>query len=442
MRPNTREVRPKPNENEDDGFFDSSPEDDDDDAEESRRRAVRLRIVLVGVLCGVLALGAGVVCMRARANGPSSPPLRAQPTSKQKVASTAPTMTSITASTAGSMYCFMVMLPFGNEPKLVKLQYERGLGIFGCDEHVVLSNKSFELSPGRPGSEKTVTFPGDMRVDFNDWTWKIYDVKLALNTGVFIRAWRTIFELGHWRNYAWTVKMDPDTVFFPDRLRYLLRERPLLPNTVAGTGQCGNCKKVNASDKKDQSCAAHVGWMQKDGLTCAESIEFVARPPPQDCGCFCGQSACTNPSSVYLRNCAVNKFTPDDPYPGHALHGPLEVLSNQAVVDFKGSLGRCEIKFKDTFTQWGEDWFLEHCLRFIGVMPVDSFSSIQDGDCATVAWPCESAHAAFQPFKSQSGYLDCTANAMKNGTWPPTGPQYAEHKRWSNKAGMWITKEG
>jgi hypothetical protein len=335
------------------------------------------------------------------------------------------------------------MLPFGNEPKLVKLQYERGLGIFGCDEHVVLSNVSFQLSPGKPNSEKTVTFPGDMRVKFNDWTWKIYDVKLALNTDVFIRVWRKIFELGHWRNYDWTVKADPDTVLFPSRLRYLLRERPLLPSggtADSDAAACGSCKKTNSTDK-NQSCASHVHWEQKNGLTCTESLGLVARPPPQDCGCTCGQAACNNPASVYLRNCAVNKYTPHDDYPNHALHGPLEVLSIAAVEDFQRGLGRCESKFSKTFTQWGEDWFLEHCLRFLGVNPMDSFSSLMDGDCACVAWPCEAPHAAFQPFKTVDGYLQCTENALKNGTWPPTDPQTAEHKRWSNKAGMWITQE-
>merc|ERR1712048_840521 len=84
----------------------------------------------------------------------------------------------------------------------------------------------------------------------------------------------------------------------------------------------------------------------------------------------------------------------------------------------------CESQFADSFDQWGEDWFLEQCLK--------------DDDCGTVAEPCDQPHAAFQPFKSVSEYLKCNENAVKNGKWPPTEPQYKEHKYLSPHLHMWV----
>merc|ERR1719343_753027 len=87
-----------------------------------------------------------------------------------------------TRSDSVSMYCFTLLLPFGNERELVKVQYERTLSIFNCDEHTTFSNESFELSPGRPNGEWTVAIEGDMAVAFNTWTWEKYGTKMALNT--------------------------------------------------------------------------------------------------------------------------------------------------------------------------------------------------------------------------------------------------------------------
>merc|ERR1719330_175668 len=45
----------------------------------------------------------------------------------------------------------------------------------------------------------------------------------ALNTGVFNRLWMEVIRLQRYRLYDWSVKVDPDAVFFADRLRALLR---------------------------------------------------------------------------------------------------------------------------------------------------------------------------------------------------------------------------
>ena len=44
----------------------------------------------------------------------------------------------------------------------------------------------------------------------------------ALNTPVFAAIWKKVLELPEFKAHAWTVKLDPDTVFLPARLESFL----------------------------------------------------------------------------------------------------------------------------------------------------------------------------------------------------------------------------
>jgi len=45
----------------------------------------------------------------------------------------------------------------------------------------------------------------------------------------FMQAWDKVIKEGRFRRHDWVVKVDPDAVFFPERLRYRLREDELSP---------------------------------------------------------------------------------------------------------------------------------------------------------------------------------------------------------------------
>uniref|UniRef100_A0A7S4RGZ0 Hexosyltransferase n=1 Tax=Alexandrium monilatum TaxID=311494 RepID=A0A7S4RGZ0_9DINO len=47
-----------------------------------------------------------------------------------------------------------------------------------------------------------------------------------MNGVPFVRAWDRILNMGKYWNYSWTVKVDPDTVFVPNRLRPHLQHMP------------------------------------------------------------------------------------------------------------------------------------------------------------------------------------------------------------------------
>jgi len=49
--------------------------------------------------------------------------------------------------------------------------------------------------------------------------------KTHLRLGVFRAVWARVVQAGRFRLHDWTAKVDPDTVFFPDRLRAALQHR-------------------------------------------------------------------------------------------------------------------------------------------------------------------------------------------------------------------------
>lgn len=91
-----------------------------------------------------------------------------------------------------SLWCLTVVTT-GEEQSLLDAQRENGVGIFQCDAHAI-----FQGAPAPMG----------------DW-------KSLANTDVFIDVWEnSIKQDENWKKHDWTVKVDVDLVFFPDRLRW------------------------------------------------------------------------------------------------------------------------------------------------------------------------------------------------------------------------------
>merc|ERR1712013_580527 len=53
-------------------------------------------------------------------------------------------------------------------------------------------------------------------------------------------AWEAIAKDGRWADYAWTVRIDPDTVFLPDRLKLKLSGQAITEKGIYFT----NCEHV------------------------------------------------------------------------------------------------------------------------------------------------------------------------------------------------------
>lgn len=150
------------------------------------------------------------------------------------------TITITSTSTASvlktTLFCFSVIRvgDGSTEPALLQEQYQNGASIFGCTEYTVLSNGGSVWI----GGEETAVIPaptvklgkiGDEGVTTSSW----------VNTLIFMEAWKMIGRDGRYWNQDWTVKVDPDAVFFPVRLAVKLH--PYTDYSQAGyfVNNCG-----------------------------------------------------------------------------------------------------------------------------------------------------------------------------------------------------------
>lgn len=106
------------------------------------------------------------------------------------------------------------MLPFGYEVELLAWQYAHQVSIFDCEKFAVYTNRSMEVGSGT--GLFTHVVDSDLHCQVGG------DSQSALNSWIFIAVWKKVLSDGYWREYPWTVKVDPDAVFLP------LRARPIL----------------------------------------------------------------------------------------------------------------------------------------------------------------------------------------------------------------------
>jgi len=143
-----------------------------------------------------------------------------------------------------SLFCFEVMCvkpedPTWYEPRLVKVQQQQKVSIFACDEFTVFSNGGTYKLQGN----WTTTELKTSRVGMGDLDKAGQTTNSWLNTRIFQQAWEEVNRDGRFRSHDWTVKVDPDAVFFPERLRDLVR-----PHTKpAGAWYFLNCNRYPPS---------------------------------------------------------------------------------------------------------------------------------------------------------------------------------------------------
>jgi len=127
-----------------------------------------------------------------------------------------------------SLYCFSLLQPHGYELGLVAMQYRQRASIFECDEYALYSNRTFEIVPQVWTSFVNSSLSCDMGGEFGT----------ALNTGIFLALWSKIVFDGRFIYHDWTVKVDPDAVLLPERLRPAMLQHE---ETARGT-YINNCK--------------------------------------------------------------------------------------------------------------------------------------------------------------------------------------------------------
>lgn len=139
-----------------------------------------------------------------------------------------------------TMFCFAVYTKntgsskVSHEKELLTRQYAQRVSLFACDAHAVYSDVEVSLGDGLV-TQKLVDVEGDFyfakRKITGSW----------VNTGMFTQAWKAIGRAGQYLNYDWTVKVDADAVFFPQKL---LNRIHLLPVPLSGVF-LQNCQTVD-----------------------------------------------------------------------------------------------------------------------------------------------------------------------------------------------------
>ncbi|CAK0838739.1 unnamed protein product [Prorocentrum cordatum] len=233
-----------------------------------------------------------------------------------------------------SLFCYSVITinDYSSEPELVKGQIERGSGIFECDEYAVYSTaEPTVVGIGPSGKVTTIQFEPAEITTSKDGT--------SGNAELFMHVWDAVKADNRWSTTDWTVKVDPDAVLIPFRLRQHLRDH---------TGQ-----------------------------------------------------------TAYIVNC--NKpLLPEGPM----MFGALEAFSQSALGVYFAREQECigGMYWKD----WGEDWFMGHCLDFLGVEQVHDYEIYSDGVCTGV--DCSNpVAAAFHPKKDIGSWSACYEEALAAG---------------------------
>jgi hypothetical protein len=112
-----------------------------------------------------------------------------------------------------SLFCFSLCVPWTSEPDLLLMQLTNRISIFSCEEFTVYSHPVISL-----GDFKTRLLKMDLHVP------RCGKYETICNTPVFQKLWQQLVEDRQFARHDWTVKVDPDAVFLPDRLRGSLRD--------------------------------------------------------------------------------------------------------------------------------------------------------------------------------------------------------------------------
>mmetsp|Transcript_4323 Transcript_4323/g.7590 ORF Transcript_4323/g.7590 Transcript_4323/m.7590 type:complete len:715 (-) Transcript_4323:70-2214(-) len=127
-----------------------------------------------------------------------------------------------------TMFCWALIQPTGQEPELVKWQRLRGLGIFACDDWMLISNKTArQVLGGQAWNTAINELVGDVSAQrtFDEIGGTL--VSVMANSEIYLKAWQEVFADGRYRQHDWTLKLDVDVAIVPHRLRDVLHRHCL-----------------------------------------------------------------------------------------------------------------------------------------------------------------------------------------------------------------------
>ncbi|CAK0848585.1 unnamed protein product [Prorocentrum cordatum] len=163
-------------------------------------------------------------------------------------------------------YCVALVMAGSYEVALMENAVAKGASVFQCSGYDVFSGESLHLGVHAISGKEVVAnvVEGPLEVE------KGGAYGTALNSEVFARVWKLIFEDGLFAQHDWTVKVDPDCVFLASRLEHHLQHERL---RAEDSLYLNNCKDGLHGPLEVVS----RGGMQAfgDGLdSCVEDLRF------------------------------------------------------------------------------------------------------------------------------------------------------------------------
>jgi len=243
-----------------------------------------------------------------------------------------------------TLYCWAVVLPSGYELPLMRAQLARKAGMFQCDDYALISNRDLGMAGAR-----TLVIP-------NVYVSGVSVSGTSPNAPIFVDALHKIKDEGRYQAHDWVIKVDPDTVLIPDRLRNQLQPEnqpqnpyppPYQPSPSAGTW-VPNCDKM-------------VNWGARWGGL----------------------------------------------WP--MMFGSVEIFSRDALNNYFANEWSCKAAYPD-WQRMGEDRFLGLCFRKLHAREL--FMKQGDGNCGPSY--CGDGHSgAYHPRKDIGSWMQCWNQATR-----------------------------
>jgi len=234
------------------------------------------------------------------------------------------------ADDSPSFFCWAVM--FESDKDLISSTFGGRAGIFACNDYAVISPEKMDIGQDDCGATVS-TWQADLP-HVEKGTYGVNAMTSSwLNVPIFLVCWDMLMKSTQVWDQDFTVKVDPDAVFFPKRLGGYLKE--------------------------------HVG------------------------------------SPVYTTDCRYWGGDPDG-----KVFGALEVVSKQGIGTFKENWDTCK---NLPWQGWGEDYWLDHCLKQIGVPSVNLADYVTDGTCPLGGYAgCDDGKfVALHPYKDAGQWWEC-----------------------------------
>jgi len=167
-----------------------------------------------------------------------------------------------------SLFCMMVVtagglvapgVHEGYEEELLGMMRKNKVSIFSCDEH-----KLYDGAKAQSGKWKSV-----------------------VNTDIFVSVWKQVKSDGLYKKHDWTVKVDADAVFLPDRLKAHIvslsppADTPVYLHNIdfrfhfMGALEVLSSKAVDLFLQNIETCEKHIGSMGGEDLFTMQCLDSI-----------------------------------------------------------------------------------------------------------------------------------------------------------------------